>query len=117
MQKWLYFLNNYPLMSLNDNYHDVIMKEGIIASLQEWNDEKPHFINSNLTYNSMNSVYTTWVGIIVFVLGSLHFGYLINAEQLGNIVNAVSVIVGTVIAVVGQYKTHQLVASIVAPTV
>ena len=46
-----------------------IMKEGIIASLQEWNDEKPHFINSNLIKNKMTILKsrTFWTIVVMFL--------------------------------------------------
>ena len=56
--------------------------------------------------------YKTWIGLAVTILGFLHLGYLVNADQLGNLINAVLQIVGLVTAVYGNYKAHQKIAAL-----
>lgn len=56
--------------------------------------------------------YKTWLGIGLTVLGFFHLGYLVNADQLGNLINAVLQIVGLITAIYGNYKAHQKIATL-----
>lgn len=58
----------------------------------------------------------TWIGLIVMVLGMVGVGYLINAEQIAELIDAVLKIVGIVIAVYGNYKAHEKIASLKVET-
>jgi hypothetical protein len=58
----------------------------------------------------------TWIGLIIMVLGMVGVGYLINADQLAQLIDAGLKIVGIVIAVYGNYKAHEKIAPLKAET-
>lgn len=51
--------------------------------------------------------YKTYIGIVVTVLGMVGAGYLITADQLGQLIDLVLKIAGIIIAVYGNYKAHK----------
>lgn len=56
--------------------------------------------------------YKTWTGILITILGMFGVGYLVNADQLGSVINAVVQIVGVVVTVYGNYKAHQKISEL-----
>ena len=49
----------------------------------------------------------TWIGIIITILGFFGLGYLVNGQQLGELINAGLQIVGLVMTIYGNHKAHR----------
>ena len=90
-----------------------ILELGLPALKQECFNRETLISKINNIMNT-NSVWTTWIGLAVTLLGMLHFSWFISATQLTTLVNAVISFVGVVVAVIGQYKTHQTVNTLTA---
>lgn len=56
--------------------------------------------------------YKTYIGLAITLLGLFHIGYLVNADQLGNLINAGAQIGGIIFSIYGNYKAHKKIATL-----
>ena len=54
----------------------------------------------------------TWLGIILIVLGWLGWGDLISSEQLGQVFDLTTQLIGIVMSVYGNYHSHKKIDSL-----
>jgi len=51
--------------------------------------------------------YKTYIGLVISILGLFGLGDLITADQLGQVIDLVLQLVGTLIAIYGNFKAHK----------
>lgn len=51
--------------------------------------------------------YRTWIGIVIAVLGLFGWGDLVNEEQLSELVNLISQVIGLIVIILGNYFSHR----------
>lgn len=56
--------------------------------------------------------YKTYIGLLITVLGLFGLGYVVSADQLGVVIDSTLKIIGVVMAVYGNIKSHQKIAQL-----
>lgn len=51
--------------------------------------------------------YKTYIGLVISILGFFGLGDLVTADQLGHVIDLVLQLVGTLIAIYGNFKAHE----------
>lgn len=56
--------------------------------------------------------YKTYAGLVIVFLGWLGLGDIVSSEQVGDIINLVTQLIGIVVAVYGNYKAHREITAL-----
>lgn len=67
-------------------------------------------MSQNETYMLQGS--RTWLGILLTVLGLLGWGDLVSSDQVAELTNGITQLVGIALAVFGNYKAHREIKSL-----